>query len=604
MIGTKPGNGRRLILLLVAAVIAAVILPTVHPWTPTALAQRPTPDPGRGPTDPSRDCWNGVLQYEIPHCHLFEEAENDGKIKIESIYLEPSGAIYIFLSRTGPIDEELAKYFEAKAHQYMEKKTREFLEDAADGSYSMILHDWVDHHGTCTGQTGEERKHCYNSVLADGSITPLWWWGPNHQSIMFPEPFEYENIYMLAGGTATRKNVPAWASWRQLWPTEEEETTTDSYEFDVSGIDTSNFPKLVCDDVYKYSNGHMATSCRGWERHTDLGVGAAYVSDQDSGLGTVFYYLTTPIPTDEEELEALKQKIGPGYAEYGWKMELIPVRYDFGQLWQWKILLERFILSDANTIGILTVELNTNGHFHRESEDKELWVGGNKPAGPDKFFGIGLDFDELRNILVLGATDHHQVADALPHLLPLLGIPLDAVGLVVRKDHSPLRVYLLKEESDIPKTQPESADITTKEEPNLNQQETPTTAAPPKNLSKEADRSDNPGTNVGTTSRTEGSPTTTEVAKQASAVTPSTQGDSTQNPPAAVHSLDNALPTSPPKSGIAEENRPDGQETGNSPDPSETGNSRWTVITIAGLAGLIAVGLVAFLGLRFAKRRS
>ena len=102
---TSKKGWRLIILMLMATAIAAVTLTALHPSTSTALAQRPTPDPARGPTDPSRDCWNGVLQYEIPHCYLFEEAENDGKIKIESIYLEPSGALYIFLSRTEPIDE-------------------------------------------------------------------------------------------------------------------------------------------------------------------------------------------------------------------------------------------------------------------------------------------------------------------------------------------------------------------------------------------------------------------------------------------------------------------------------------------------------------------
>ena len=599
MATTTSNNVSRLILLMRAATaIAAVTL--------TALAQRPTPDPGRGPTDPSRDCWNGVLQYEIPHCYLFEEAENDGKIKIESIYLEPSGALCIFLSRTEPIDEELVKYFEAKAHQYVEKKTQEFLEDAADGSYSMILHDWVDHQGTCTGQTGEERRHCYNNILADGSITPLWW-AFDHQPGAFPEPFEYKNIFMHVGGTEARKNVASWASWRQLWPTEEEETTTDSFEFDLSNIDTTKLPKPVCDDVYQYSNDHMATSCRSWERHPELGVGATHVRDEGHGVGTLFHHITSPIPTDEEELEALKQKLGPGYDEYGWKMELLPAKYDFGQLWQWKTLLERFILSETNTIGLLTVELNTNGHFERESEDIQLWVGGNKPAGPDKFFGIGLDFDELRNILVLGATDHYKVADALPHLLPRLGIPLDAVGLVIHKDRSPLRVYLLKEENEAPITVQNTPGDTGQDGSATNQQENLAPRSPRTEQVKEPNTSDNLETGSRNSSEIKDSPPVMQVAKKTvntSATSKREVSVSVQPTSAASQPQDQQRDASPPQAGRTAENRPDSPETSNNPALSAKENPQWTVIAIAVLAGLIGLGLVILLGFRVTGRRS
>ena len=302
-----------LILLAVITIAVAAMFPPSHQTVPTALAQRPTPDRARGPTDPSRDCWNGVLQYEIPHCYLFEEAENDGKIKIESIYLEPSGALQIFLSRTEPIDQTLADYFEAKAHQYMERKTQEFLEDAVDGSYNTIPHDWVDHHGTCTGQTGEERKHCYNKILTDGSITPLW--NTFHQQPGgFPEPYGYKTIHMHVGGAEARKTLPAWASWRQLWPTEEEETPANIYEFDVSSVDTSNIPKLICEEVYGYSGDYLTPSCLEWQDHPEAGIGGFFYREEPTG-GTLYYHLTTPVPTDQEELEELKEKLPPGHKD-------------------------------------------------------------------------------------------------------------------------------------------------------------------------------------------------------------------------------------------------------------------------------------------------
>ena len=91
----------------------------------------------------------------------------------------------------------------------------------------------------------------------------------------------------------------------------------------------------------------------------------------------------------------------------------------------------------------------------------------------------------------------------------------------------------------------------------------------------------------------------------------------TGNQPVPQHSFTETTPNKPAagqqkespadvrsSSGVTKDNRPDGQETSNSPAPSETGNPQWAVIAVAGLAGLIALGLVTFLGFRLTRRRS
>ena len=248
-----------ILLAVITIAVAAAIFPPSHQTVPTVLAQQPTPDPARGPTDPSRECWNGILSYQIPHCYLFEEAEKDSRIKIESIYHKPGGTLHFFLSRTEPIDQTLADYFEAKAHQYMEDRTQEYHDDT-DGTKPIPTHDWVDFNRTCATHTGDEKKHCFNSILAGGSITPLWTVF-HQQPGGFPEPYGYKTIHMHVGGAEARKTLPAWASWRQLWPTEEEETPTNIYEFDVSSIDTSNIPKLDCEEVYGRTSHYLNPSC-------------------------------------------------------------------------------------------------------------------------------------------------------------------------------------------------------------------------------------------------------------------------------------------------------------------------------------------------------
>ena len=63
--------------------------------------------------------------------------------------------------------------------------------------------------------------------------------------------------------------------------------------------------------------------------------------------------MTAPIPDDDVELEALKQQVAPDYATHGWEVHIHRVPYDFGQLWRWKVILDRFALSAANTVGIV-----------------------------------------------------------------------------------------------------------------------------------------------------------------------------------------------------------------------------------------------------------
>ena len=245
-----------------------------------------------------------------------------------------------------------------------------------------------------------------------------------------------------------KRQDPGWASWRQLWPNKEDEKPAGVPEFDVSGIDTDNIPEPVCREALFELSGFLVPTCHAWEALPDLGVGALHLRDADRHGGTSFFHITSPIPTDQEELAALKQRLTESpYPEPGRNIEIIPVKYDFGQLWKWIKILEKFALSDANTTGITFVELITNYHFPDAANwlVPPLWVGGMRP----------IDYNEyehrhaLRNILMVAATDAYGTADALPHLLPLLGIPVDAVGLILWHDRRPIRLFAGKETAGI-----------------------------------------------------------------------------------------------------------------------------------------------------------
>ena len=126
----------------------------------------------------------------------------------------------------------------------------------------------------------------------------------------------------------------------------------------------------------------------------------------------------------------MKQTLAPGYASEGWDVELIQVNYDFGQLWRWKVILDRFALSAGNTVGITGGQIGMNNTGFDGLFGGEVWLNPSDLAGED--------LADARNILIVWALDPERTATALPNLLPQLGIPADAVGLVGYDSATPL----------------------------------------------------------------------------------------------------------------------------------------------------------------------
>ena len=174
----------------------------------SACSQDPTPTQGTSSTaesdyvpDLPGDCWNEALSRDPLHCYFLEEAQRAGKIEVAAVYLAPGGGpLYMFLEQTTPITDEVAQFFEAKAHEYLEK-------EYAAGRTNIPLE-------RCMGHTGDDRTICLNEVLARTS----WQEFESPRSRALPLSRVYENILIGVGGSAGRQKVPGWASWRQLWP--------------------------------------------------------------------------------------------------------------------------------------------------------------------------------------------------------------------------------------------------------------------------------------------------------------------------------------------------------------------------------------------------
>ena len=242
----------------------------------SACSQDPTPTPGtssaaesdRAPAPPG-DCWNEALSRDPLHCHFLEEAERAGKIKVAAVYVAPGGGpLYILLKQTTPITDEVAQFFEAKAHEYLER-------EYAAGRTNLPLERWMSY-------TGDEKTICLNEVLARTS----WRGFESPRSRALPPSLIYENILIDVGGSAGRQRVPGWASWSQVWPVTVS-GTAGSGGFDVSDVDLSNLPPPDCASVL---GDFIRQSCHAWQydsRDGIAGVKQKYDVQYDSNSGAV-----------------------------------------------------------------------------------------------------------------------------------------------------------------------------------------------------------------------------------------------------------------------------------------------------------------------------
>ena len=198
----------------------------------------------------------------------------------------------------------------------------------------------------------------------------------------------------------------------------------DDGSFDISDVDTTSFPIVDCDSLivrYGFSRQHC-----GWAvgELSELGV-AGYAG----GNGNVYVQVKAS-SADAPEAEAAKEAIlrikyrSQFDAD---RLVIVPVKYDYEQLWRWATVLKRFSRSSGNTLGITSSVMGHNGRGLFPSDETVYPLSGlrevdreDSPAG-------------IRTTIVVLTRDLQGTVDALPRLLKQFKIPEDAVGLVVEK---------------------------------------------------------------------------------------------------------------------------------------------------------------------------
>ena len=390
---TLPRHVSTLVIVAVLALASlAQIGSTVH-------AQEPD-------STPPGNCWGGALSEDPLHCWLLGQAQSDGIIEVDGVY-GVGQSLHIYLKQAEPLGEDVYRYLREKA------ETREF-------ECPRISHT----------------RGCELGVFRYKE----WW--PSTLYIL-PISQVYENIRLLPGGADARRSEIGWPSYRQLWPNVARATGGDddaeTYSFDLSEVDTINFefPPASC------WPGH-SESChkwREWQYESARNIRGGYAPIDTAGWYDKPYlnasWIQVPIEPGEgsEKLVAVKKTI----RERHWRSDeheliLIPVKYGYKDMWHWAELLNRFARSSGNTIGITEATIWYNVPLTR---GETVFLLSSLQEAFESEFG-GPDYNTVRDTIHVTTLDLQKTVDALPHLLGQLDIPVDAVGMVYRRDKSPV----------------------------------------------------------------------------------------------------------------------------------------------------------------------
>ena len=347
---------------------------------------------------PLGKCYGGALSSEPLHCYILEQAETDRVLAVEAVY-RSGRSLYVYISQKGDMTKEITGYLREKTGEFYDR----WPGSAPDGSRYVRCRRFDNSHREC---------------LMDHQS---WTGGVDY--VFLPWPAGYTAVGVFAGGAEARKSRRGWPSWSQLWPLEEESDGKPGDlvgKFDVSELDLNTEREVDC---RLWPTGSF---CGAWKKYPGSGITGWYsVPYEEENTAKIHLQAKVP-PADQEQLEAVKEALATDDYDPSIKYEVvvIPVKYDYGEMWRWAEILQRFAATSGNTIGIITARVSSNSiSGHREV----VW--------PLKDFLRPSDsagaYDEFRQTVRIVANDPQRVAAALPVLLPQLGIPVDAVGMVI-----------------------------------------------------------------------------------------------------------------------------------------------------------------------------
>ena len=450
----------------------------------TVLSASPTP-----PAEPPlRGCFDKALSEDSVICYLLEQAQEEEIIDVAAIYQADDDLHYVFLTQTDPVGDKVGEFFRDKAEEFidswfetaLEEPVPEYLEQCR--RFRGIIIAWGARFKSCLlEQTRWDEDDIlpysasYGTILlrpggadarrserAGASFTQVWpaavtpdTSGPFDVSDVdvtnFPEfgclgVYKHEGRSCKAETNHPKADIAGWEGrvGRKNYiqyknPPEREE--------ELEALKDTLIP--YCDRVT------VCTRMR--DRTTGEITVIAMANSTRAGTpvrlhGPLADATPFTIVSDDLEhyLDELKRLLGVAYhdlknseflftssnpAKNHTKVEIIPVKHNYADLRRYETILDRFIHSRGNTVGILGAEIRDNRQIW---SDNALWT----PDGPGEVRALANpeeggdyhDLTSLRHTVMVSAYDSQRALTALPDLLPALGIPVDAVGAVYEEE--------------------------------------------------------------------------------------------------------------------------------------------------------------------------
>ena len=247
---------------------------------------------------------------------------------------------------------------------------------------------------------------------------------------VLPTSQVYEDIRLKPGVAEARRSEPGWPAFRQIWPRASDpsnEARGAATEVDVSAVDTTTIADLVCAE--SETTRVTYSGCLWWERLPNLRIAGV------NGGYTTVYVQVKVLPGEEEDPEVVRDELTSFYRRADRESYIvIPVKYDYEELWRWAKVINRFAHTSGNTLGITGAWLGENREAY--PGDAVYPLATLPEARPSPSSGA-IDLADLRTTIHVMTMERDRTAAALPQLLGQLNIPVDAVGVVVQLDRTP-----------------------------------------------------------------------------------------------------------------------------------------------------------------------
>ena len=367
-------------------------------------------------------CYNEVLSPDPMQCYALEQAESEDIMDVDAVYTAGDGLLYVFYETSVSVEEDEHVYIDGLRAHLMGFASDYAARHPNDGPFSgnenYLCSPLPSNIGTAADCAGE---------AAFNSWPPLIW----------PRFVQFDQIHLVDGGKDAREDFGGWATWTELWPTDRRGEGSQvarsvggegQTKFDISDVDFENIPDMA-DCAYALHQ----KSCGYANRHPDIPIAGRFTWGRSK-----YVYIKAEDLEDQELTEFEDYLIGAGVppeqVTIGGDLQdgfvLLPADHSFKELWRYAVILDRFSKSSGNTLGIKGAIVDINFRYGGTYTEMNLLPGLSNVSryGEDPKWGKG-----SRNFVVLDSNhdDLQRIRDALPVLLPQLGIPVDAVGRIV-----------------------------------------------------------------------------------------------------------------------------------------------------------------------------